>query len=139
METTPNLVSKFLKIAFAFSILVFFGMTFLIEYYVLYDTDLGFINKPEDGMTEMLLSIFVGFSILTLALQFILPEKLRARATTPAAALNVDMIRYALCESIAVLGFLLFLYVGEMQISWIFMAVALLALLFGDRAKQKAL
>lgn len=139
MESNTNLVGKFLKYVFAASILVWFGMTFLVEEFALMDITAGFVYEPRDPEALMILYILAAFSALTMVLQFLVPNWLKTRFPNPAGTLNVDLIRYAFCESIAVFGFLVFLLSSQRVESWIFMGLALLLLLFGDRAATKAL
>lgn len=122
--------SKVLKFFFAGAIVVYFGMNLVIEKVILMDTEEGFVYKPDDEIAMLLLYIFAGVSLFNAGLQFVVPSWVKY---------NADLVRYTLCESIAVLGFLLFLLNGQMIHSWVFMAVAMLLLLFGDRKSQKAL
>lgn len=135
LETTRKIFQGF----FGISILTFFGMTFLIENFILSDITAGFVYEPTDPLAEMLLFMFAGVSLVFLVLQFIFPAYLRSRATTPEMKLSADIIRFAICEAIAIFGFLLFLLSSQMTASWVFMGAAFLALLFGDRHAQKAL
>lgn len=116
---------------------VYFGMTLLIKAVVLTDMEGGFVYLPQDETAQLLLYVFAGVAVLSLVLQFVVPG--RIRSMNPAVNLDPDMVRYALCESIAILGLLLFLLSGQMVESWVFIGVALLTLLFGDRQATKAL
>lgn len=114
-------------------------MTFLMEEVILMDIEGGFVYGPQDEIAMTLLYVFAGVSLLNAGLQFVVPAWLRSKFNNPAGELNADVVRYALCESISVLGFVLFLLNGQRVHSWVFMAVAMLLLLFGDRRSQQAL
>lgn len=128
-----------LKLIIALSIVVYFGMTFLLEYYVFMGDEVGFVYASDAPEAKQFLYIFAGISAFNFVLQFFIPRIMAARLTVTNGFLTGAILRIALCESIAVLGFLNYLMSGFKIESWVFMAVALIALLFGDRKVEKAL
>lgn len=138
MDST-QVPSKVLKFFFAGSIVAYFGMNFVIEKVILMETEEGFVYKPDDEVAMLLLYVFAGVSLLNAGLQFVVPSWIRSKLNSPSGDYNADLVRYALCETIGVLGFLLFVLSGQKVESWIFMGVAMLLLLFGDRKGQKVL
>lgn len=139
LDSNVDTVSKILKLAMAASMVLWFGMTILLEEVILMDTEGGFVYAPQDPEAQLLLYAFAGVSVMNLILQFIVPNWMRIRQNTASGHLSAALVRFALCESVAVLGFLLFLLNGQKLESWIFISLALLALLFGDRQARKAL
>ncbi len=114
-------------------------MTFVLNSYVLENSGAGFVYSPIDTEANQFLIIFAVLAAGSLGMQFFVPRLLAAKLTTPQGALSVSIIRMALCESIAVFGFLNFLMSGLKVESWVFMAVAFIALMLGDRKAEKAL
>ncbi len=130
---------RLLKIIIALSIVVYFGMTFLLKHYVFMGDDNGFVYAPDAPEARQLLYIFAGISAFNFVFQFFITQIFSAKTTTQQGSMGVAVLRIAICESIAVLGFLTYLLSGLQVESWIFMGTSLIALLFGDRKVEKAL
>lgn len=129
--SSPSRDLTFFKFILAASVAVYGFLIVMLENYVLDGTESGFNYAPSDLFSQQLLYIFAGVAVLNGVLQFVVP----ARIKNPEAAF---FIRLALCESIALLGFLLYLLSGFITEAFVFIGVSFLLVLLGDRA-QKAL
>ncbi|QQR55174.1 hypothetical protein IPG41_01245 [Candidatus Peregrinibacteria bacterium] len=127
--TFPSKDLMFFKFILATSVVVYGLLIVLLEKFILSEAEGGFTNVPSDPLSQQLLLIFAGVAVLSGILQFALP----ARIKNPEAAF---FIRLALCESIALLGFFLYLLSGFITEAYLFIGVSFLLILFGNRAQK---
>lgn len=120
-----------LKFTFAGSTAMYFFLIQLIEHFVLYDTESGFNYAPTDPIAAQLLYVFAGVAAVSAVLHFVIPQRIQRTETA-------FVVRLAFAELIGMLGFLLYLFAGWIEPTYVFLLASFLLILLGDRA-QKAL
>lgn len=139
MENPPQNTTKFFKACFAFSMVMYFVVSLLIQNFIFLGSKRGFLYEAHDDDALFFSYLFLGLALLPWVLQFLLPAQLRSRAKTPQDVFTAEICRFILCESIAALGFVLFLVTGNEIASWSLIGVGFLTLLFGARESQQTL
>ncbi len=121
MLSTPR-TQKLIWFFFVDSIFTYAVLCFILEQFVLNETDGGFIFENGEAVPSSILYGFVVAAVLALLVQYLVSQKMQTSMTK-------DLVRYACFESVGVLGFLLFLFGGNFREPLIFIAVAFVGIL----------
>lgn len=131
MTIAPQVTRKLLWYFFVLSISAYIMDAILIEKYVLMDSTGGFIYENGTELPSTILYSFSAVSFVLFGIQFQVPKWI-------ANELVQSIVRYALCEAIAIFGFLLFLFGGDFQKMLLFLGLSLIGFI-STYPKQKTL
>lgn len=125
----PEFTIKYLRFFMLSSLFSLVLVGVLLKFQVFGASEGGFVfESGGEPLKNGILYSFLGVSGLITLIQF--------KLSTATSLVSREVVRLALCESIGILGFVFFLFSGDVRWSLIFVAWSAVLMIAGNRSTQ---